>query len=147
LPGEAPASSIFKYEHIERIKQYLGLRSFGADDQAMVTDFVREQVRAGTPPDELPQHTEEHLRAGQIVLPGVTVLDRLVTAATIKAEEELHEALIARLTPDSKGRVLALRSFPKGKRSRRFSNSCKPPAGLRLTPWPANSIISSKYAR
>jgi TnpA family transposase len=103
-----------RYEHIERIKQYLGLRSFGADDQAMVADLVREQVRAGTPPDDLPQHTEEHLRAGLIVLPGVTVLDRLVTAATIKAEEELHEALIARLTPDSKGRILSLLVIPEG---------------------------------
>jgi len=105
-----------RYEHIERIKQYLGLRSFGADDQAMVADFVREQVRAGTPPDDLPQHTEEHLRAGLIVLPGVTVLDRLVTAATIKAEEELHEALIARLTPDSKGLILALLVIPEGEK-------------------------------
>jgi Domain of unknown function (DUF4158) len=107
-----------RYEHIERIKQYLGLRSFGADDQAMVADFVREQVRAGTPPDDLPQYTEEHLRAERIVLPGVTVLDRLVTAATIKAEEELHEALVARLTPDSKGRVLELLVIPEGEKIR-----------------------------
>jgi len=105
-----------RYEHIERIKQYLGLRSFVADDQAMAADFVREQVRAGTPPDDLLQHTEEHLRARQIVLPGVTVLDKLVTAASIKAEEELYEMLGGRLTPDNKGRVLALLAIPEGEK-------------------------------
>ena len=53
-----------RYEHIERIKQYLGLRSFGADDQAMVADFVREQVRAGTPPDD-------HVRQAPYILDGL----------------------------------------------------------------------------
>jgi len=105
-----------RYEHVERIKQCLGLRSFVADDQAIVADFARELVRAGTPPDDLSQHMEEYLRARQIVLPGVTVLDKLVTASTIKAEEELHETLGERLAPDDKGRVLALLVIAEGEK-------------------------------
>jgi TnpA family transposase len=105
-----------RYEHIERLKQYLGLRGFIADDQARVTDFVREQVRAGAPPDDILESTEEYLRAQQIVLPGVTVLDKLVTAAVIKAEEELHKLLGERLTPDHQKRILGLLVIPEGEK-------------------------------
>jgi Domain of unknown function (DUF4158) len=62
-----------RYDHIERIKQYLGLRSFVADDQAMAAGFVREQVRAGTPPDDLLQHSAS-LRAS---IPGTRSLKLL----------------------------------------------------------------------
>jgi hypothetical protein len=65
-----------RHEHIERLKQYLGLRSFTAEDQSIVTEFVRGQVHAGTPPEDLLGQTEEHIRAQRIVLPGVTVLGR-----------------------------------------------------------------------
>jgi hypothetical protein len=74
-----------RHEHIERLKRYLGLRSFVADDQAVVADFVREQVRAGTPPDDLLEQCEEHLRTQRIVLPGITVLDKLVTTAIMRS--------------------------------------------------------------
>lgn len=121
-----------RYEHIERIKQYLGLRSFVADDQAAVGDFVREQVRAGAPPDDLLEHTEEHLRARQIVLPGVTVLDKLVTAAAIKAEEELHDMLSGRLIPDNKERILMLLVIPEGEKITPFQQLLQ--AAVRLSP-------------
>jgi len=49
-------------------------------------------------------------------LPGVTVLDKMVTAATLKAEEELHEMLGARVTPDNKKRILALLVIPEGEK-------------------------------
>jgi TnpA family transposase len=105
-----------RYEHIERIKRYLGLRSFVAADQAVAADFVREQVRAGTPPDDLLEQSEEHLRTQRIVLPGITVLDKLVTTAAIKAEEELYESLAADITPDYRERILALLVMTEGEK-------------------------------
>jgi hypothetical protein len=49
-------------------------------------------------------------------LPGVTVRDKLVTAATIKAEEELQEMLGVRLMPGDKRRILALLVIPEGEK-------------------------------
>jgi TnpA family transposase len=109
-----------RYEHIERLKRYLGLRTFTPDDHPPVNQFVREQVRAGVAPDDLLDRTEQYLRARQLVLPGVTVLDKLVTAAAIKAEEEFHELLGQRLTAEAKARVLALLTIPEGEKITAF---------------------------
>ena len=105
-----------RHEHIERLKQYLGLRSFAADDQSIVTEFVREQVHAGTPPEDLLGQTEEHLRAQRIVLPGLTVLDKSVTTAAIKAEEDLYDQLGRRVTPEVRERILGLLIIAEGEK-------------------------------
>jgi TnpA family transposase len=101
------------HEHKERLKIYLGLRSFVPEQQpALVLDFVREQVRAGLVPDELTDRTEEHLRALHFVLPGVTILQKLVSAALTQTEDELYQILGQRLTEAEKTAILALLTIP-----------------------------------
>jgi hypothetical protein len=48
-----------------------------------------QQVRTGARLHELLPSTEQMLRARAVVLPGVTVLERLVGTARVAAEEEL----------------------------------------------------------
>jgi TnpA family transposase len=109
------------HQHKERIKAYLGLRNFVQEEhQALIIDFVREQVRAGMTPDELTDHTEEQLRSLKFVLPGVTVLQRLISAALTQAEAELYQMLGRRLTEAEKAAILALLVIP---------------AGLKITPF------------
>lgn len=101
------------HAHKERIKAYLGLRYFLPEEHpTLVLDFVREQVRAGIPPDDLTECTEEHLRTLHFVLPGVTVLQKLVSAALTQAEAELYALLGARLTEGQKQAILALLMIP-----------------------------------
>jgi hypothetical protein len=101
------------HEHKERINTYLGLRYFVPEEHpTSVLDFIREQVRAGIPPDELTEQAEEHLRARHFVLPGVTVLQKLVSAALTQAEAELYELLGARLTAAQQQAILALLMIP-----------------------------------
>ena len=56
------------------------------------------------------------LRARAVVLPGVTVLERLVGTARVAAEEELFNELGARITEKTKARILALLHVPPGQR-------------------------------
>src|SRR5713101_1546137 len=50
-----------RYEHIERLKVYLGLRSFTWPDRQLITDHIQQQVRAGTRLHELLPSTEQML--------------------------------------------------------------------------------------
>lgn len=103
-----------RYEHAERLKRYLGLRGFVASDQNLVAEFVRQQIQTGVSPDEIPSQSEEYLREQMIVLPGVTVLKKLVTASTLKAEGELYDLLQQRMTPDMRVNILQLLVISKG---------------------------------
>ena len=82
------------HAHKERIREYLGLRYLAAEEPAdLILTCVREEVRAGRAPDELTPRAEEYLRALHFVLPGVTVLQKLVSAALTQTENELYELL------------------------------------------------------
>jgi hypothetical protein len=65
-----PARQPTRYEHVERIRTYLGLRSFKQTDNEMVTGYVRERVRGGARLHELLADTERMLRERKIILPG-----------------------------------------------------------------------------
>jgi len=101
------------HKHKERLKAHLGLRNFVQEEhRSFVSDFVREQVRAGIAPDELTDRAEEQLRSLHFVLPGVTVLQKLVSAAFTQAEAELYQMLGQRVTTLEKEAILALLSIP-----------------------------------
>jgi hypothetical protein len=109
-----------RYEHVERLKTYLGLRTFRREDHPLIDQFVRQQVRAGARLHELLPSTEQMLRTQGILLPGVTVLERLVGAARIAAEEELYGELGRRIDRATKERILALLQIPPGQRMTPF---------------------------
>src|SRR4029077_3868667 len=67
-----------RYEHVERLKAYLGLGTFTPTDPQLVMTHIRQQVRAGARLHELLPSTEQMLREQGIVLPGVTVLERMI---------------------------------------------------------------------
>jgi Domain of unknown function (DUF4158) len=97
------------HAHKERLREYLGLRYLAAREQAdIILACVREEVRAGRAPDELTARAEEHLRASNFILPGVTVLQKLVSAALTQTENELYQLLGQRLTEAEKTAILAL---------------------------------------
>src|SRR5206468_8176191 len=105
-----------RYEHIERLKAYLGLRTFTRDDHPLIAAHIRQQVRASARLHQLLPSTEQMLRTHSIVLPGVTVLERLVGAARVAAEDELFGELNRRIDEATKERILALLRVPLGQK-------------------------------
>ena len=65
---------------------------------------------------ELLPSTEQMLRTQAIMLPGVTVLEQLVGAARVAAEEELFGELSRRIDKATQERILALLQIPAGQR-------------------------------
>jgi TnpA family transposase len=109
-----------RYEHVERIRTYLGLRSFRQADNEMVTRHVRERVRAGARLHELLADTERMLREQKIVLPGVTVLERIISGARVEAEDRLFGDLSQRVDAHARGNILALLKVRPGEKTTPF---------------------------
>ena len=105
-----------RFEHVERLKTYLGLRSFKLTDNEVVARYVRQRVRAGVRLHELLAAVEEILRAQKIVLPGVTVLERLIGRVRVEAEDELFSELSARVDEATRAKVLALLKVRTGEK-------------------------------
>jgi len=105
-----------RYEHVERIKSYLGLRSFIRTDNDVVVNHVRERVRAGARLHELMASVEEMLREQKIVLPGVTVLERLIGRARVEAEDELFSEINERVDDRARAGILALLKVREGEK-------------------------------
>jgi TnpA family transposase len=111
-----------RYEHVERLKSYLGLRSFTRANHQLITVHIRHQVRAGARLHELLPSTEQMLRAQAIMLPGVTVLEQLIGAARVVAEEELFGDLSRRIDKATQEQILALLQIPAGQRLSPFQH-------------------------
>jgi TnpA family transposase len=77
---------------------------------------LRQRVRAGVRLHELLAAVEEMLRAQQIVLPGVTVLERLIGRVRVEAEDELFSELSARVDETTRAKVLALLKVRTGEK-------------------------------
>src|SRR5262249_21518553 len=105
-----------RQEHIDRIRQYLGLRPFTESDRDGVKAFVDEQVRAGSRLHELLPQTEKMLRQRHLVLPGLTVLEKLIATARAEAEERLFQQIAARVGEEVKERILSLLQKPPDQR-------------------------------
>lgn len=103
-----------RHEHIERIKTYLGLRSFLEEDKALRHDYIDSQVIEGSRPHELLDNTERMLRDQHVTLPGVTVLEKLIRSARSESEEKLYLKLYERIDAETKDRILGLFQIEAG---------------------------------
>jgi hypothetical protein len=105
-----------RQEHIDRIRQYLGLRPFTESDRDGVKAFVDERVCVGMRLHELLPQTEQMLRQQHFVLPGLTVLEKLIATARVEAEEKLFQKIAARVDEGVKDRILSLLRKPPDQR-------------------------------
>jgi hypothetical protein len=97
-----------RYEHVERLKTHLALRTCMRKDYQQILAHIRKQVRTGARLHELLPSTEQMLRVRAVVLPGLTVLARMVGTARVAAAEELFRELGARIPDETTARILAL---------------------------------------
>lgn len=95
-------------EHVARLREDLGLRSFAREDQELIVRHVTERVRGGERQDELLASAEQMLRAQHLILPGVTTLEKLIRASRTKAEGDLYQEIAARIDEETRAKILAL---------------------------------------
>jgi hypothetical protein len=96
---DPPERAATETEQQQRIREYLGYRSFDERARADLEDHLRAQVAQGLLPCELFQSAENILRFWKTVLPAPATLERLVASVAASGREEILERIAMRLTP------------------------------------------------
>lgn len=87
-------------EYRKNILNYLGFSKYNDEAQARLQKWLEQQALQANLPDELFLRAERYLLAERVVLPGASVLERLVISVCAETHEQLFEVLCDRLTPE-----------------------------------------------
>jgi hypothetical protein len=107
-----------RWEHAAEIRQRCGYQDFSAwPIQFRLNRWLYALCWTGTDrPSILFDRATAWLVSHKVLLPGVTVLERLVSRLRSRIEERLWRLLISGLTPQSNARLAALLQVPPGER-------------------------------
>jgi hypothetical protein len=87
----------------QRIRRYLGIRSFDRAAEADLRDWVRQGAVEGRSVAELLRRAEDRLRAWQVMVPGASTLARIVASEGARATTELFTIVAQRDQPAARG--------------------------------------------
>jgi len=121
-------------EQRKSILSYLGFSNYGTEVQTKLEIWLEKQARQGSLPDELLLRTEQHLLLKHVVLPGQSVLERLVVSVCSEVHEQLFESLYNKLSPNLKSAIDDLLALQSGSQRSLFHL---------LKEYPPSATISS----
>lgn len=121
-------------EHRHNILQHLGYRRFGETEQKQLEAWLQQEAQSGSLPDVLFQQAEGYLLDHRILLPGPSVLERLIIHLCTDAHNQLFEAIFQRLSPMLRDTIDQLLLVPEGEQRSYF---------FRLKEYPPAATISS----
>ncbi len=105
------------YDHQARVVAYLGYTPFDARQAFRLTRWLYAQVVTSTlRPSVLFDLTTAHLVAQRVVLPGVSLLARLIARVRERTGRHIYRQLWARLNPTQQHALEALLVVPDGER-------------------------------
>lgn len=91
--------SATEYDYQERIRQYLGWRSFDQRDEHELARWLEMRAAEGTLPADLLQQAEGLLRSWRVVLPASSSLERLVASTATQAQQAVFVRIAEQLSP------------------------------------------------
>ncbi len=118
-----------RWRHTAEIRERYGYRDFTAQPgHFLFTVWLYRQAWADdVGPSVLFRAAHRHLLAGQILLPGHSVLARLVAAVRDRAARRLHNRLVAAAPADLVARLDKLLLVPDGARRSELDRLRRPP--------------------
>lgn len=111
-------------EHRKNILAYLGFRKFGTSAQSQLTTWIEKQARQGQLPGPLFEQAQAYLLTNRVLLPGPSVLDKLITHICSQLHLELFEQIYQRLPTNLKRAIDELLQLPDNEQ-RSFFNQLK----------------------
>ena len=121
-------------EYRKNILAYLGFQKFNESAQSQLEAWLEEKAKQGSLPNDLFHQAEEYLLTNRTLLPGTSVLERLIIHICSEAHAQLFESIYQRLSPDLRKAIDQLLTVPKGERLSTFSH---------LKAYPPEAKISS----
>ncbi len=117
-------------EYTDRIRRYLGYRSFDSKLQRELAAWAEQRTLEGLALAEVALRAEELLRRWLVVLPRVAVFERLLQALCRRAERQVFTRIEEQLPPSFLGEIDALLDVPESeRRSSLFRLKEYPPEG------------------
>jgi TnpA family transposase len=92
-------------EQRKNILRYLGFSKYDDETQARLQTWLEKQAQQGSLPDELFQRAEQKLLSERVVLPGHSVLERLIINVCSMTHEQLFDALYNYLPTEFKNTI------------------------------------------
>ena len=86
--------------HEQRLRDYLGYRSFDAAARERLEQHLRMKLTQGILPDSLRQEAEDILRFWRIIPPALSTLNRLVASIAATGRQEIFDRIAARLSAE-----------------------------------------------
>jgi TnpA family transposase len=137
LTIQVPEREATYLEHRKNILNYLGFQKFDEPVQKQLNVWLEEQAQSGLLPDELFQQAENYLLTHRILLPGPSVLERLIIHVCSEVHVQLFEVIYQRLSPDLRHAIDHLLAVPDGEQRSSF---------YQLKEYPPAATISSLNA-
>lgn len=141
LAIEVPERKATYTDHRQNIMEYLGFQRFDENAQEQLETWIEQQARLGVLPDALFQQAERHLLDKRVLLPGPSVLERLIIHVCSDVHLQLFEAVSQRLSPALRQAIDRLLMVPDGEQRSYFYHLKEYP------PAPSISSIQSYLHR
>ncbi len=87
-------------EQRENILTYLGFSKYDDTAQANLEKWLSRQAEQGYLPDELFLRAEQYLLSSKVILPGPSIMERLIISVCSDVHERLFESLYQQLSPE-----------------------------------------------
>ena len=141
LAVEVPERKATYTDHRQNIMTYLGFQRFDDQAQAQLETRIEQQARLGTLPDALFRQVERHLLEKRVLLPGPSVMERLIIHVCSDVHLQLFETVFRQLSPELRQAVDRLLMVPDGEQRSYFYHLKEYP------PAPSISSIQSYLKR
>jgi TnpA family transposase len=114
LTIEVPERKATYSQYRKNILTYLGFQKFDSPAQTNLETWLEEQAKQGFLPDALFQQAEQYLLARRTLLPGPSVLERLIIRVCSEVHIHLFTSIYERLSPDLRQTIDQLLSISEG---------------------------------
>ena len=121
LEAQQPTREATYLEYHKNILAYLGFRKF--DDQAkqQLEQLLEEKAHSGYLPNDLFSLAEGYLLSQNVLLPGASVLERLVIHVCSEAHIQVFESIYEHLTPELRTSIDGLLDLQTGEQRSLFN--------------------------
>lgn len=120
--------------HRNNILTYLGFNKFDEPAEKQLQDWLREKAHLGILPDQLFLQSQAYLLDHQILLPGPSVLDKLIAHICSEVHLGVFESIYQKLPKEILEAIEAILKLPEGEQRTFF---------YRLKEYPPSASISS----
>ena len=129
LVVQTPEREATYLEQRQNVLKHLGFQRFDELSQKHLELWLEQKARLGLLPDELFQQAEHHLLDQRILLPGPSVLERLIIHICSTVHQQLFESVSEQLSPELRQAIDQLLKVSEGEKRSYFHHlKAYPPA-------------------